>query len=114
MTGAIARANELAVTKREYLKYQGPDIKELRQKIRQEEENIRSILDVAEEDKNSIDYRIHFASIFAEKHGFDIILSQSSVHRFRIYDETRQKTKIKNTGKLHLYKRKLGHLHRIY
>ena len=75
-TGAIDKANALALKKEVYLEATGDDARKLRAEIKAEEAGIRKLLRKQNDEIGSVDYRVHFASVFSRTNGgFDIVLA---------------------------------------
>lgn len=74
-TGAIKKADALALKKEVYLEATGDTARELRAEIKAEEAEIRKLLRKQNDEIGSVDYRVHFASVFTKNGGFDIVLA---------------------------------------
>ncbi len=75
ITGAIVKADKLALKKEVYLEATGENARELRAEIKAEEAQIRKLLRKKNDEIGSVDFRVHFASVFAKNGGFDIVLA---------------------------------------
>ena len=73
-TGGIVKANALALKKEAYPLATG-NVKELRAEIKAEEAEIRKLLRKQNDEIGSVDFRVHFASVFTKNEGFDIVLA---------------------------------------
>ena len=68
------KADELGKKKQRYLSATS-GIEELRREIREEESVIRNALQDERIRPNSIDFRVHFANVFSQNGGFDLVLA---------------------------------------
>ena len=73
--GLLQRADALSERKEIYLKATGDNARELRAEIKAEEAGIRKMLRNQNDEIGSVDYRVHFASVFTKNGGFDIVLA---------------------------------------
>ena len=71
VTGAIEKADALALKKEVYLEATGDTARELRAEIKAEEAKIRKLLRKQNDEVGSVDFRVHFASVFTKNEGFD-------------------------------------------
>jgi len=71
----IQRADALSQRKEEYLMATGENARELRIEIKAEEAEIRKLLRKQNDAVGSVDFRVHFASVFTKNGGFDIVLA---------------------------------------
>jgi hypothetical protein len=74
MGSLYEQADRLAVKKQAYLSAK-TDIDALRREIKTEEAEIKSKLRKNKDDSFSVDFRIHFASVFSKNGGFDLVLA---------------------------------------
>lgn len=75
VTGALEKADALALKKEIYLEATGDNARELRTEIKTEEADIRKLLRKKNDEIGSVDFRVHFASVFTKNGGFDIVLA---------------------------------------
>jgi len=75
VTGSIEKADALSLKKKKYMKATGSSALKLRQEIKVEESKIREQLRKKNNELSSVDFRVHFASIFTINKGFDIVLA---------------------------------------
>lgn len=92
VTGAIEKADALALKKEVYLEATGDTARELRAEIKAEEVVIRKLLRKQNDEVGSVDFRVHFASVFTKNGGFDIVLANPPYVR---QEEIEKKSKAK-------------------
>lgn len=92
VTGAIERADALALKKEAYLEATGDVARELRAEIKEEEGEIRKLLRKQNDEIGSVDFRVHFASVFTKNGGFDVVLANPPYVR---QEEIEKKSKSK-------------------
>jgi type I restriction-modification system DNA methylase subunit len=73
--GAIKKADALSKRKDEHFLAIGEKARDLFQQIKAEEAEIRKLYRKHNDEVGSVDFRVHFASVFSKNDGFDIVLA---------------------------------------
>lgn len=84
----LQEADALALKKERYLSSKGAMVSKLRKEIKKEEQQILLKLPRQNRDANSVDFRVHFASVFTSNLGFDIVLANPPYINSRLMART--------------------------
>jgi len=84
----LQQADSLAAKKEKYLSSKGAMVPKLRNEIKIEEQEILQKLPRQNRNVNSIDFRVHFASVFTSNLGFDIVLANPPYINSRLMART--------------------------